>query len=120
MSFHLHKMPDLIFIYIDASRYFFFVSFDPGGFVTIDKPPLGFWLLTVVTFFTLDSSFHQYYMTELAPGLSAMVGIGLVTMWGDYRARGWRGRLLPLALAVTAGAQIYMLASFPSWASWLD
>ncbi len=22
----------------------FFVSFDPGGFVTIDKPPLGFWL----------------------------------------------------------------------------
>ncbi len=23
---------------------FFFISFDPGGFVTIDKPPLGFWL----------------------------------------------------------------------------
>jgi 4-amino-4-deoxy-L-arabinose transferase-like glycosyltransferase len=23
---------------------FFFVSFDPGGFVTIDKPPLGFWM----------------------------------------------------------------------------
>jgi 4-amino-4-deoxy-L-arabinose transferase-like glycosyltransferase len=23
---------------------FFFVSFDPGGFVTIDKPPVGFWL----------------------------------------------------------------------------
>src|SRR5579859_1746605 len=22
---------------------FFFNSFDPGGFVTIDKPPLGFW-----------------------------------------------------------------------------
>ncbi len=22
---------------------FFFVSFDPGGFVTVDKPPLGFW-----------------------------------------------------------------------------
>jgi len=22
---------------------FFFASFDPGGFVTIDKPPLGFW-----------------------------------------------------------------------------
>jgi 4-amino-4-deoxy-L-arabinose transferase-like glycosyltransferase len=25
---------------------FFFVSFDPGGFVTIDKPPLGFWIQT--------------------------------------------------------------------------
>ncbi|GCE14688.1 glycosyltransferase family 39 protein [Tengunoibacter tsumagoiensis] len=26
---------------------FFFVSFDPGGFVTIDKPPLGFWIQTL-------------------------------------------------------------------------
>src|SRR5437016_6158443 len=25
---------------------FFFVAFDPGGFVTIDKPPLGFWIQT--------------------------------------------------------------------------
>jgi len=23
---------------------FFFASFDPGGFVTVDKPPLGFWI----------------------------------------------------------------------------
>lgn len=23
---------------------FFFISFDPGGFVTVDKPPLGFWI----------------------------------------------------------------------------
>src|SRR5438445_15988 len=25
-------------------RNFFFASFDPGGFVTVDKPPLGFWV----------------------------------------------------------------------------
>jgi 4-amino-4-deoxy-L-arabinose transferase-like glycosyltransferase len=25
---------------------FFFVSFDPAGFVTVDKPPVGFWLQT--------------------------------------------------------------------------
>jgi len=25
---------------------FFFVSFDPGGFVTVDKQPLGFWIQT--------------------------------------------------------------------------
>ena len=25
---------------------FFFVSFDPGGFVTVDKPPLGLWIQT--------------------------------------------------------------------------
>ncbi len=26
---------------------FFFVSFDPSGFISIDKPPLGFWLQTI-------------------------------------------------------------------------
>lgn len=26
---------------------FFFVSFDPAGFVSIDKPPLGFWIQTI-------------------------------------------------------------------------
>src|SRR3954463_14913803 len=25
-------------------RNFFFVAFDPGGYVSVDKPPLGFWL----------------------------------------------------------------------------
>jgi 4-amino-4-deoxy-L-arabinose transferase-like glycosyltransferase len=32
---------------LDNLHNFFFVSFDPGGFVTIDKPPLGFWLQVV-------------------------------------------------------------------------
>src|SRR6266568_5012314 len=29
---------------MDSWHNFFFASYDPGGFVTIDKPPLGFWL----------------------------------------------------------------------------
>src|SRR5437763_7896887 len=29
---------------LDNWHNFFFVSYDPGGFVTLDKPPLGFWL----------------------------------------------------------------------------
>jgi len=28
-------------------KNFFFVSFDPSGFVTIDKPPLGFWIQAI-------------------------------------------------------------------------
>ena len=79
----------------------------------------GFWLLTMAIFFTLDGNFHQYYMTEMAPGLSALVGIGLVTMWRDYRSGNWRGWLLPIALIVTAAAQVYMLLSYPTYASWL-
>jgi 4-amino-4-deoxy-L-arabinose transferase-like glycosyltransferase len=80
----------------------------------------GFWLVTMATFFTLDASFHQYYMTEMAPGLCALVGIGLVVMWRQYRSRGWRGWLLPIALLGTAAAQIYMLMSYPSWSQWLS
>ncbi len=80
----------------------------------------GIWLLTMATFFSLDGSFHEYYMTELSPGLSAMVGIGLVTMWQDYRAADWKGWLLPLAFLITAGTQIYMLASYPQWAFWMS
>ncbi|HEY4386447.1 MAG TPA: glycosyltransferase family 39 protein [Ktedonobacteraceae bacterium] len=29
---------------LDSWHNFFFVSFDPGGFVTVDKPPLGLWI----------------------------------------------------------------------------
>ena len=28
-------------------KNFFFVSFDPAGFVSIDKPPLGFWIQAI-------------------------------------------------------------------------
>jgi 4-amino-4-deoxy-L-arabinose transferase-like glycosyltransferase len=35
---------------------FFFVSFDPGGFVSVDKPPLGLWIQTLsVQLFGFDS-----------------------------------------------------------------
>src|SRR5258706_2959655 len=29
---------------LDSWHNFFFVSYDPGGFVTVDNPPLGLWL----------------------------------------------------------------------------
>lgn len=29
---------------LESWHNFFFVSFDPGGFVTVDKPPLGLWI----------------------------------------------------------------------------
>jgi 4-amino-4-deoxy-L-arabinose transferase-like glycosyltransferase len=80
----------------------------------------GFWLLTMTTFFTLDASFHQYYMTVMAPGLCAMVGIGVVVMWQDFRHASKRGWLLLVALALTAVGQIYILSAFPGWSSILS
>jgi 4-amino-4-deoxy-L-arabinose transferase-like glycosyltransferase len=75
----------------------------------------GFWLLTMGAFFSLDGSFHQYYMVVMVPGLSALVGIGVAIMWQDYRSTSWRGWLLPLAFLVTSATQVYILKGYPVW-----
>ena len=54
----------------------------------------GMWLLTMGIFFSVAGFFHQYYMTEMAPAIAALFGIGLVVMWQDYR-RWWLERLAP-------------------------
>src|SRR3989440_7207561 len=79
----------------------------------------GMWLLTMGIFFSVAGVFHQYYMTEMAPAIAALFGIGLVTMWQDYRRGGWRGWLLPLALIATVAEQIYLLNAYPTWSSWM-
>lgn len=75
----------------------------------------GTWLLTTAIFFSVAGFFHQYYMTEMAPAIAALFGIGLVVMWHDYRRGGWKSWLLPLALAVTIAEQIYVLTAYPTW-----
>lgn len=75
----------------------------------------GTWLLTMSIFFSVASFFHQYYMTVFSPAIAALFGIGLVVMWRDYRSGGWRGWLLPIAIAVTIAEQIYILTSYPAW-----
>jgi 4-amino-4-deoxy-L-arabinose transferase-like glycosyltransferase len=79
----------------------------------------GMWLLTMGIFFSVAGFFHQYYMTEMAPAIAALFGIGLVIMWKDFRNGGWRGWLLPLALVATVAEQIYLLNSYPTWSSWM-
>jgi 4-amino-4-deoxy-L-arabinose transferase-like glycosyltransferase len=70
-------------------------------------------------FFSVAGFFHQYYMTEMAPAIAALFGIGLVTMWKDYRQNGWRGWLLPLVLVVTLAEQVYLLNAYPTWGRWM-
>jgi len=79
----------------------------------------GMWLLTMCTFFSVAGFFHQYYMTEMAPAIAALFGIGLVTMWQDYRSEGWKGWLLPLALIATVAEQAYILSAYPTWGQWM-
>src|SRR6266852_7197628 len=75
----------------------------------------GMWLLTMGIFFSVASFFHQYYFTVMAPAIAALFGIGVVTMWQDYRRGGWRGWLLPIALVATVAEQVYILSQYPTW-----
>jgi 4-amino-4-deoxy-L-arabinose transferase-like glycosyltransferase len=77
------------------------------------------WLLTMGTFFSVAGFFQQYYMTEMAPAIAALFGIGLVTMWHDYRRGSWKGWLLPLALIATLAEQAHILTSYPTWSQWM-
>jgi 4-amino-4-deoxy-L-arabinose transferase-like glycosyltransferase len=36
---------------LQSFHNFFFASFDPGGFVTVDKPPVTFWIQTISAYF---------------------------------------------------------------------
>ncbi|BCL83862.1 putative mannosyltransferase YycA [Ktedonobacteria bacterium brp13] len=79
----------------------------------------GMWLLSTGIFFSAAPFIHEYYLTIMAPALAALCGIGLVMMWRDYRAGGWRGWLLPAALLLTAVEQIVILTTYPEWGLWM-
>jgi 4-amino-4-deoxy-L-arabinose transferase-like glycosyltransferase len=79
----------------------------------------GMWLITMAAFFSIAGFFHQYYLTVMAPSIASLSGIGIVSMWQDYRSPGWRGWLLPIAIALTAAEQIYILTGYPTYGKWL-
>jgi 4-amino-4-deoxy-L-arabinose transferase-like glycosyltransferase len=51
----------------------------------------------------------------LAPAVAALVGVGVVALWDDYRSQGRRGWLLPLTLLGIASLQLYILSFYPDW-----
>jgi 4-amino-4-deoxy-L-arabinose transferase-like glycosyltransferase len=78
----------------------------------------GGWFLTAVAFFSVASPFslfHRYYLVMLAPPLAALAGAGMVALWDDYRRPGWRGWLLPGAVAGTILLHLALLAPYPEW-----
>ena len=80
----------------------------------------GTWLLTTAAFFSVAGMFHRYYLVMLAPAIAALVGLGAVALWKDYRSPGWRGWLLSLTLVGMATVQDYIiLSSYEGWPLWL-
>jgi 4-amino-4-deoxy-L-arabinose transferase-like glycosyltransferase len=78
----------------------------------------GAWLLPMFIFFSFAGFFHQYYLAMLAPGVAALSGAGLVTLWHDLKGQTWRRWLLPLSLLATAAFQTYIYYPYEE-KSWL-
>jgi 4-amino-4-deoxy-L-arabinose transferase-like glycosyltransferase len=76
---------------------FFFVSFDPGGFVTIDKPPLGFWIQAASAKLFGFSGWSILFPEALAGVLAVVLLYHLVRRTFGPVA----GLIAALALAVT-------------------
>ena len=88
----------------------------------------GTWSVTMGAFFSVAGFFHRYYTTMLAPGLMALVGIGVALLWRAWQRPGTRTQLLrgglgwalPLVLIGTVAVQAHILASYTTWAERLD
>src|SRR5690242_7848258 len=82
---------------MDNWHNFFFASYDPGGFVTIDKPPLGFWLQVFSAKLLGFSTFSVLVPQALAGVLSVLLLYYLVRRHFGVMA----GLLAALALALS-------------------
>lgn len=81
----------------DSFHNFFFVAYDPGGFVTIDKPPLGFWLQAISVKLFGFTPFSLFLPQALAGVLAVLVLFFLVRRHFGVAA----GLLAALALALS-------------------
>src|SRR5207249_505228 len=93
---------------------FFFVSFDPGGFVTVDKPPVGFWIQTLSAKLLGFSGF-SILLPEALAGIAAVGAVYFLVRRVFGAPLRWRKRLLHLALATAL-----LLSVSLSWAAAVD
>src|SRR5205823_11248353 len=82
---------------MDNWHNFFFASYDPGGFVTIDKPPVGFWLQVASAKLFGFTPFSVLLPQALAGVLSVILLYSLVRRHFGVTA----GLLAALALALS-------------------
>lgn len=76
------------------------------------------WFLPVFVYFSFNTgTFHSYYLTMLAPPVSALAGIGITSMWELYKEGGWKSWFLPGALLVNGGIQLLVASYFSSYSS---
>ena len=79
----------------------------------------GVWLLTFGLIFSKMSRIpHTAYMASLAPPLAALSAVGVVMFWRLYRTNGWRGWILPVAVAAELAWTLYVWSSYGGFLPW--
>ena len=69
------------------------------------------WILAYAGVYSyLGGIIHFYYLSTMAPALAALAGIGIVSLWTEYRQRTLYAALLPVTLLMTAVWQLYIQA----------
>ena len=85
-----------------------------GGFVM-----WGVWLLTVGLVFSKMSVIpHTAYLAALAAPLAALSAAGIVMFWRAYRADGWRGWMLPVAVAAELAWTLFLWRDYGGFLPW--
>lgn len=82
---------------LQSFHNFFYASFDPGGFVTIDKPPVAFW---VQSLFAAIFGVHGWSVT-LPMALAGVGSVGLIYLIVKPTFGRNTARLAALLMAVT-------------------
>jgi 4-amino-4-deoxy-L-arabinose transferase-like glycosyltransferase len=81
---------------------------------------LGWLLLYGVVYSAAGGLFSPYYLVTLAPALAVLASVGFVSLWVRCRdGRPWSG-LLPLALVLTAGWQMWLIVPATGMAGTID
>jgi hypothetical protein len=79
----------------------------------------GTWLAAYALIFSKMSMIpHTAYIASLAPPLAALSGAGIVMFWRAYRAGGWRGWALPLAVAVEVAWAVCLWRDYGGFLPW--
>ncbi|WP_172408312.1 glycosyltransferase family 39 protein [Desulfosporosinus sp. FKA] len=78
-------------------KNFFFASFDPAGFVTIDKPPFGFWIQTI----SAKIFGFSGWSIILPQALAGVISVWLIYYLVKRSFGSFAGLIAALCLAVT-------------------
>jgi len=78
-------------------KNFFFLSFDPSGFISIDKPPIGFWLQTISAKIFGFSGWSVIFPQALA----GVISVGIIYHLVKRAFGGLAGLVAAFCLAIT-------------------